>query len=139
MRYLVEEFSSSTLQQSILYEIEWKEILKVCTQLKCNKNSDFKFFLRVLSSYLADSVLGNFVALIKGSVYFLERKLDDTWHCDIHTYICLGAPRDRTGMFDNPVHVLRCWSSWTLKDQVSKWFCLYGLGKLLYSLNVNTS
>ena len=77
-----------------------------------------------------DSELGHFAPTIKGPSYFLWRKLDGIWHCDIHGCIWLVAPREGTGMFDNPAHVFRCWSSWTPKDQVSKWFCLCGFRKL---------
>lgn len=48
------------------------------------------------------------------------------WSTQLHMF---GCPREGTGMFDNPAHVFRCWSSWTLKDQVWKWFCLCDSGK----------
>ena len=85
---------------------------------------------RAFAAYLTGSELGHFATTIKGPSYFLWRRLDGMWHCDIHGYVCLVAPREGTGMFDNPAHVFRCWSSWTPKDQVSKWFCLCGFGKL---------
>lgn len=66
-----------------------------------------------------DLVKWYFEGPIKGHSNFLSRRLVGIWHHDIRSYICLGPPGEGTGMFDNPTHVFRCWSSWTLKNQVS--------------------
>lgn len=75
-----------------------------------------------LVPYLTDLLKWYFEAPIKGQSNFLSGKLVGIWHHDIHGYICLVPPGEGTGMFDNPTHVFRCWSSWTLKNQVSNDF-----------------
>lgn len=75
-----------------------------------------------LAPHLTDLVKWYFAVPIKGHSNFLSRELVGIWHHDIHGYTCLGSPGEGTGMFDNSTHVFRCWSSWTLKNQVSNCF-----------------